>query len=143
MDLTFQAPMQYYSLQRQTLLSPPDTSPTERHFHFGPAVFLFLEILVIVLCSSPVAYRTSTNPGGSSFSVIASCFFIQFMGFSPQVYWSGLPFPSPVYHILSELFPMTLLSWVALHSMAHSFTELCKPLHQDQAVINEGDLIHH
>ena len=39
-------------------------------------------------------------------------------GFSRQEYWSGLPFPSPLDHILSELNPMTLPSWVALHSMA-------------------------
>ena len=38
----------------------------------------------------------------------------------------GLPFPSPVDHILSELFTMTHLSWVALHGMAHSFIELDK-----------------
>ena len=46
------------------------------------------------------------------------------MGFSRQEYWSGLPFPSPVDHILSELTTMTLPSWVALRGMAHSFIEL-------------------
>ena len=35
------------------------------------------------------------------------------MGFSRQEYWSGLPFPSPVDHILSDLSPMTCRSWVA------------------------------
>ena len=30
--------------------------------------------------------------------------FLQFMRFSQQVYWGGLPFPSPVDHVLSELF---------------------------------------
>ena len=49
------------------------------------------------------------------------------MGFSRQEYWSGLPFPSPVDHILeSELSTMTCPYWVALHGMAHSFTELDK-----------------
>ena len=48
------------------------------------------------------------------------------MGFSRQEYWSGLPFPSPVDHILSELYIMTHLSWVALHGMDHSFIELDK-----------------
>ena len=43
---------------------------------------------------------------------------------------NGLPFPSPVDHILSELSTMTHLSWVTLHSMAHSFFEL------DKAVIH-------
>ena len=42
-------------------------------------------------------------------------------------------------HVLSELFTMTPLSWMALHSMAHSFTELCKPLHHDKAMIYEGE----
>ena len=55
------------------------------------------------------------------------------MGFSRQEYRSGLPFPSPVDHILSELFTMTHLSWVALHGMPHSFTEL------DKAVVHELD----
>ena len=48
-------------------------------------------------------------------------FFILFMRFSWQEYWSGLPFPSPGDHVLSELFTMTYPSWVALHGMAHSF----------------------
>ena len=49
-----------------------------------------------------------------------------FMGFSREKYWSGLPFPSPVDHVLSELSTMTCPSWVALHGMAHSFNELDK-----------------
>ena len=48
------------------------------------------------------------------------------MGFSKQEYWTGLPFPSPVDHILSELSTMTHPSWVALQGMAHSFIELDK-----------------
>ena len=38
---------------------------------------------------------------------------------------------------------MTRLSWVAVHDMAHSFTELCKPLYQDKAVIHEGGTVKH
>ena len=30
---------------------------------------------------------------------------------------------------------------VALHDMADSFIELCKPLHQDKAVINEAEIV--
>ena len=48
------------------------------------------------------------------------------LGFSMQEYGSGLPFPSPVDHILSELSTMTRLSWVALRGMAHHFIELDK-----------------
>ena len=43
---------------------------------------------------------------------------------------SGLPLPSPVDHVLSELSTMTCMSWVTLHHMAHSFIEL------DKAVIH-------
>ena len=50
------------------------------------------------------------------------------MGFSMLEYFSGFPFPSPVDHVLSELSTMTCLSWVALHSMAHGFTELDKAM---------------
>ena len=47
----------------------------------------------------------------------------------------NLPFPSPVDHVLSELSTMTHMSWVALHSMAHSFIEL------DKAVIHVMNLV--
>ena len=56
-----------------------------------------------------------------------------------QEHWSGLPFPPPVDHILSELSTVTRWSWVALHGMAHSFIESRKPLHHDKAVIHEGE----
>ena len=111
MDLTFQVPMQYCSLQHQTLLSSPVTSTTGYCFHFGSISSFFLELF---LHWSPVAYWAPTDPGSSSFSVLSFCLFILFMGFSSQEYWSGLPFPSPVDHILSELSTMNHLSWVAL-----------------------------
>ena len=114
-DLIFHIPMQYCSLQHRTLLSPSDTSTTECHFCSGPAASFFLELLVTALGSSPVAYWTPTDLRGSSFSVISFCLFILSMGFSRQEYWSGLPFPPLVDHILSELLTMTHLSWVALH----------------------------
>ena len=45
---------------------------------------------------------------------------------------------SPVDHVLPELFTVTCPSWVALHRMAHSLTELCKTLCHDKAVTREG-----
>ena len=48
-----------------------------------------------------------------------------FMVFSRQEYGSGLPFPSPVDHILSDLSTMTHPSWVAPRAWL-SFTELDK-----------------
>ena len=47
------------------------------------------------------------------------------MGFSMQEYWSGLPFPSPVDHILWDLSTMTRPSWVAPRAWL-SFIELDK-----------------
>ena len=49
-----------------------------------------------------------------------------------------LPSSPPVDHVLSEPFPMTYPSWMALHGMAHNFIESCKALHHDKAVIQNG-----
>ena len=123
MNLTFQVPIQYCSLQHWNLLPSPVTSTTGCCFCFVSISSFFLELF---LHWSPVAYWGPTNLESSSFSVLSFCLFILFMGFSRQEYWSGLPLPSPVDHILSEPSTMTHLSWVALHGMAHSFTELVR-----------------
>ena len=120
--------MQYCSVQHQTLLSPPDTSTTKHRFHFGPAASFFLELLLIALHSSLVAYWTPSNLGGSSSGVISFCLFMLLMGFARQEYWSGLSFLSPVDHVLSELSTVTHPPWVAIHGVVHSFTELRKPI---------------
>ena len=132
MDLTFQVPMQYCCLRHWTLLLSPVTSTTGCCFCFGSVSSFFLELF---LHWSPVAYWASTDLGSSSFSVLSFCLFILFMGFSGEEYWSGLLFPSPVDHILSEVSTMTRPSWVALHSMAYSFTEL------DKAVVHAIRLV--
>ena len=123
MDLTFQVPMQYCCLQHWTLLPSLVTSTTGCCFCFGSISSFFLEL---VLHWSPVAYWAPTDLGSSSFSVLSFCLFILFVGFSRQEYRSGLPFPSPVDHVLSELSTMTRPSWVVLHGMMHSFIELDK-----------------
>ena len=132
MDLTFQVPIWYYSLQHQTLLPSPVTSTTGCCFCFVSISSFFLEFF---LYCSPVLYWAHTNLGSSSFSVITFCLFILFIGFSRQEYWSGLPFPSPVDHVLSERSAMTHLSWAALHRMAHSFIDL------DKAVVHVVSLV--
>ena len=109
-DLTFQVPMQYCSLQHWTLLPSPVTSTTGCCFCFGSVSSFFLELF---LHWSPVAYWAPTDLGSSSFSVLYFFLFILFMGFSRQEYWSDLPFPPPVDHILSDLSTVTRLSWVA------------------------------
>ena len=99
------------------------THPQLACFHFGSASSFLLELF---LCSSSVAYWTPTKRGSSSFSVISFFLFIRFMEFSRQECLSGLPFPSPVDHVLSQLSTMIYPSWVALPGMAHSFIELDK-----------------
>ena len=121
MDLTFQVPMQYCSLQHWTLLPSAVTSKTGCSFCFGSISSFFLELF---LHWPPLAFRARTDLGSSSFSVLSFSLFILFMGFSRQEYWSGLPFPFPVDYVLSELSTTTCPSWVALHSMTHSFIEL-------------------
>ena len=115
--------MQCCSLQHLALPPSPVTSTAGCCFCFGSISSFFLKL---VLYFSPVAYWTPTNLGSSSFSVLPFCLFILIMGFSRQQAWSGLPFPSPVDHFLSELSTMTHSSWMALHGMAHSFIELEK-----------------
>ena len=119
MDLTFQVPMQYCSLQHWTLLLSPVPSTTGCCFCFGSIPSFFLELF---LHWSPVA---PTNQGSSPFSILSFCLFILFMGLSRQEYWSVLSFPSPVDHILSDLSTMTRPSWVAPWAWL-SFTELDK-----------------
>ena len=133
MDLTFHGPMQSCSFQHLDCTFTTKRIHNWASFPLGP---FFLQLLVLALHSSPVAYWTPSNLGGSSSGVISFCIFVVFMGFSWQECWSGLP--SPVDHDLSKLFTITCPSWVALHGMAHSFVELHKPLCHHQALIHEG-----
>ena len=90
-------------------------------------VFAWLRLFILSGVISPLISGSilgTYQPG--EFSVISFCLFILFVGFSRQEYWSGLPFPTPVDHFLSELSTMTRPSRVALHSMAHGFIELDK-----------------
>ena len=115
MDLTFQVPMQYFSLRHRTLILSPVTSTTGYSFCFSSITSFFLELF---LHWSPVAYWAPTNLRSSSFIILLFCIFLLLMGFSRQEYWSGLPFHFPVDCILSDLSTMTRPSWVVPHSMA-------------------------
>ena len=86
MDLTFQIPTQYCSLQHLILLWTPDTSTTENFIHFGLAASFIQGLLVILLLSFPGTYWTPSDLGDSSFGVISFWHFIQFMRFLQQVY---------------------------------------------------------
>ena len=122
--LTLQVPMQYCSLQHQTLLSPPETSTTGCCFPLLLSLFIPSGAISLPFSSSILG---TYWPG--EFIVqcpIFFCLFILSLVSSKQESWSVLPFPSPVDHILSELSSRTCPSWVALHDVAHSFLELDK-----------------
>ena len=89
-DLTFQVPMQYCSVQHRILLLSPVTSTAGYCFCFGSIPSFFRELF---LHWSPVAYWAPTDLESSSFSILSFCLFILFMGFSRQEYWNGFSGP--------------------------------------------------
>ena len=108
------------------------------HIHNWALFSLWLSLFILSGDISPLfshsivgTYRT----GEFIFQCHTFLPFVLSMGFSREEYRSGLPFPSPVDHILSELSTMTHPSWVALQGMAHSFIEL------DKAVIHVNSLV--
>ena len=119
MDLTFQVPKQYCSLQHWTLLLSPVTSTTGRCLPFGSISAFFLELF---LHSSPVAYWAHTDQGSSCFNVISFLPFHTVYGVLKAriLKWFAIPFSS------GPCFVRSHPSWVALPSMAHSFNELNK-----------------
>src|SRR5574337_1385265 len=102
MDLKFQGPMQYCSLQHRTLPLSPVTSTAGYCFCFGSISSFFLELF---LHCSPVANWAPTDLGSSSFSVLSFCLFILFVGFSRQEYLSDLPF---LYPQMAQTYPVLL-----------------------------------
>ena len=90
MDLTFQVPMQYCSLQHRTLLPSPVTSTTRWCFHFGSISLFFLELF---LHWSPVACWAPTDLGYSSFSVLSFCLFHGVLK-ARILKWFAIPFSS-------------------------------------------------
>ena len=107
-DLTFQIHMQYCSF---------NIGFHFYHIHFCALILLWLHLFLLSGVISPLISSSilgTYDLQSSSFSVLSFCLFILFMGFSRQEYWNGLPFPSPVDHVVSELSTMTRLSWVTM-----------------------------
>ena len=117
MDLTFQVPMQYCSLQHPLLL-PPDTPTTECHFHFGPAASFFLELWVIAFHCSPVAYWTPSDLGRWGVRLLVSylLYFHTVHGVSQQEYCFAIPSSSGPHFVRTLHYDPSVLG--ALHGMA-------------------------
>ena len=123
MDLTFQVPVQYCSLQHQTLLSPPDISIAGFRFLFDSASSFLLELF---LDSFPVAYWKFIWPGKFIFQchIFLPFHIVHGVLKARMLKWfaislsSGPWFVRPFHHDPSI--------WVTLHGMTDSFTELEK-----------------
>ena len=106
-----------------------DFSFTIRHIHSWASFPLWLSLVILSGAISLLFPSTILDTcwlGGLIYHVISFYLFILFMGFLRQEYWSGLPLPSQVDHVLSELSNTTCPSWMALPSMTHSSIELYK-----------------
>ena len=91
MDLTFQVPMQYCSLQHWILLLSPVTSTTGCCFCFGTVSSFFLELF---LHWSPVAYWAPTHLGSSCFSVFLPFHVVHGVLKARILKWFAIPFSS-------------------------------------------------
>ena len=74
MELTFQVPMQYCSLQHQTLLPSLVTFTPGCCFALAPSLHSFWNYF----SSLPIEYLAYTDWGSSSLSVLSFCLFILF-----------------------------------------------------------------
>ena len=109
--------------------SPPNTSTTEHLFHFGSSSSFFLELLVIVPCSSRVAYWT---PSGLGDAYLLVSYLFTFS----NCLWNSHSKNTGVYCCLllqwttfcqnSSLW-LVCLGWSSTASLIAS--ELCKSLH--------------
>ena len=114
------------------LFTALDLASITSHIHNWVLFMLWLHPFILSGVISPLISSSmlgSYQPGEFIFQCPIFCLFILFIGFSRQEYWSGLPFPSAVGHILSDLSTMTRLSWVAPRGLAqfHWVRQDCSP----------------
>ena len=103
-----------------------DFASITSHIHNWALFLLWLHLFILsgvisLLFSSSIL--GTNRPGEFIFQCQIFLPFHTVHGVLKQEYWSGLPFPSPVDHVLSELSTMTCPSCVALYSIAPSFIE--------------------
>ena len=135
-DLTFQVPMQYCSLQHQTLL--PYQSLPQLWIVFGLGCFWFGSVssffLELFLHWSPVTDWAPTNLGSSSFSVLFLPFQTVHRVLKARILkWLAIPFSSGPHFVRTLHRDLSVLGGPTWH--AHSFTEL------DKAVLHVIKLI--
>ena len=124
MDLTFHIPM---------LFTASDFTSITSHIHNWVLFMLWLHLFYFFLDLFPPLFSSSIlgtyRPGDFIFQCHIFFPFHTVHGVPKHEYWSGLLFPSPIDHILSELPTMTCLGF-ALYGMLYIFIDL------DKAVIH-------
>ena len=101
------------------LFTASDLASITSHIHSWVLFLLSLHPFILSRVISPLISSSVLGtywPGEFLFSILSFCLFILFMGFSRQEYWSGLPFLSPVDHILSIIFMKYFLTKYPLKS---------------------------
>ena len=129
MNLTFQVLCD--TVLYSNRLSPPDTSTTERGFLFGFFTSFFLELLAIALCSSPVVYWTPSDLArGLIFWWHIFLLFHTIHGVLEGriLKWVAISSSSGLCFVRTLHYDLSIWGGRGLHGMAHSFTELQKPL---------------
>ena len=138
MDLTFQFPMQYCSLEHWALLSPTD-------IHNWALSLLWPNLFILSVAISPLYPCSMLDTfwsGGHIFQCPVFLPFHSVHGVLEARILEWFAIPPLVDHVLLELSTVISPSWLALHGMAHSFVELHKPLHHNKAVIHEEEDMH-
>ena len=123
MDLTFQVPMQYCSLQHQ------DFASITSHIHNWVLFLLWLYPFILSGVISPLTSSSilgTYRPGEFIFQCPIFLPFLTVHEVLKAEILKWFAIHSTADHILSELSTMTHPSWMVLHSMAHGFIELDK-----------------
>ena len=111
------------------LFTALDLASITSHIHNWVWFLLWFHLFILSAVISPLISHSIVGTYQPREFIFQCPIFLPFHtvhGILRQEYWSGLPFPSPVDNVLSEPSTMTCPSWVALHSMVHSFIELDK-----------------
>ena len=126
MDLTFQVPMQYCSLQHWTLLLLPVPSTTGCCFCFGSVPSFFL---VLFLHLPLVAYWASIHLGSSSFSVLSflSLHTVHVVLKARILKWFDILFSSGPHFIRTLHQDPSILGGPTHHGLVHWVRQGCGP----------------
>ena len=115
------------------LFTASDFTSITRHIHNWMLFLHWVHLFILSVVISPLMSSSILGSYRLEEFIFQCLYFVPFIllvRFSRKEYWRSFPFPSPVDHVFSELPTVIHPSWVAVHSMAHSYIEL------DMAVVH-------